>query len=108
MLMAADIVVSRAGANALYELLSLQRPHLLIPLTAVASRGDQLANARTFRDAGYSRVLEEQDATDEAFLESLWLLWRDREDVAAALAKFRRHDSVATITHLLRETAGNT
>ena len=50
----ADIVVSRAGANAICELLALQKPNLLIPLSAKASRGDQILNARSFEKQGYS------------------------------------------------------
>ena len=50
----ADIVISRAGANAICELLALHKPNLLIPLSANASRGDQILNARSFERQGYS------------------------------------------------------
>ena len=50
----ADIVVSRAGANAICELLDLRKPNLLIPLSAAASRGDQILNARSFQTQGFS------------------------------------------------------
>ena len=42
---AADIVVSRAGANSICEILALRKPNVLIPLSAAASRGDQILNA---------------------------------------------------------------
>ena len=57
----ADIVISRAGANAICELLALRKPNLLIPLSANASRGDQILNARSFERQGFSMVLEEED-----------------------------------------------
>ena len=57
----ADIVVSRAGANAICELLALKKPNLLIPLSAKASRGDQILNAASFQSQGYSLVLAEED-----------------------------------------------
>ena len=50
----ADIVISRAGANAICELLALRKPNLLIPLSANASRGDQILNARSFERQGFS------------------------------------------------------
>ena len=37
-----DMVVSRAGANAIFEFLALKKPNLLIPLPAASSRGDQI------------------------------------------------------------------
>lgn len=66
-LAASDFVISRAGANTLYELLSLHKPHLLIPLSARASRGDQIENAKHFEKLGYSYVLE-QDNLDSTQL----------------------------------------
>ena len=49
-----DVVISRAGANAICELLALHKPNLLIPLSANASRGDQILNARSFERQGFS------------------------------------------------------
>ena len=56
-----DIVISRAGAKAICELLALHKPNLLIPLSANASRGDQILNARSFERQGFSVVLEEEE-----------------------------------------------
>ena len=50
----ASLVISRAGANAICELLALHKPNILIPLSAAASRGDQILNATSFRSSGYS------------------------------------------------------
>lgn len=58
---AADLILSRAGANALFEILALQKPNLLVPLPLSASRGDQILNAAAFAAAGYSKVLPEED-----------------------------------------------
>ena len=67
----ADLVISRAGANAICELSALNKPNLLIPLSARASRGDQILNARSFEQLGYSKVLEEEELTDNTLLLSL-------------------------------------
>lgn len=56
----ASVVVSRAGANSVYELLALQKPHVFIPLSMASSRGDQVLNARHFASQGVSVVLEEE------------------------------------------------
>ena len=47
---------------------ALHKPNLLIPLSANASRGDQILNARSFERQGYSMVLEEEEITDEKLL----------------------------------------
>ena len=67
----ADIVISRAGANAICELKALHKPALLIPLSANASRGDQILNARSFEKQGYSMVLEEEEITEEILLKAI-------------------------------------
>lgn len=59
----ADIVISRAGANAICELLALKKPNILIPLPASASRGDQILNANSFQKQGFSYVLDEDTLT---------------------------------------------
>ena len=68
MLALADIVVSRAGANAICELLALRKPSVLIPLSLAASRGDQILNAQSFDKRGYAKLLLEEDLTNESRL----------------------------------------
>ncbi len=53
----ADLVVSRAGANSIAELLALKKVTLLVPLIK-GSRGDQLLNARKVAAQGYGLLLE--------------------------------------------------
>jgi len=62
----ADLVISRAGANAIFEFLALDLPMLLIPLSLAASRGDQIDNAKSFRERGFAEVLFEEDLTEES------------------------------------------
>lgn len=62
---AADLMVSRAGSNAIFEILALALPNLLIPLPLEASRGDQILNARYFEKMGFSDVLMQNDITPE-------------------------------------------
>ncbi|VYU55326.1 undecaprenyldiphospho-muramoylpentapeptide beta-N-acetylglucosaminyltransferase [Clostridium paraputrificum] len=85
---AADYIVSRAGANSIFEFLALKKPTLLIPLSRKASRGDQILNANSFKKEGYSLVLEEEEITKESFLSHLGeLRTRKRELISKMNAK---------------------
>ncbi len=66
-----DLVVSRAGATAIFEFLALQKPMLLIPLTREVSRGDQILNAEEFVKREYANILYEENITDETFLSAI-------------------------------------
>ncbi len=82
-LTAADRVVSRAGANSLFELLALRKPMLLIPLPANASRGDQILNAQSFARRGLAHVLLQEDLTSVTLRAALELLEREQDDLVA-------------------------
>lgn len=99
----ADVVVARAGANSIYELLVSRKPHILIPLTSAASRGDQLDNAKTFCAAGYSRMLDEKDG--ENLVDLVLQVHRDRQQIVHRIEQFTVLDSVAVIADLLSLTA---
>ncbi len=75
---AADLVVSRAGANVIYELLALTKPNLLIPLSAKVSRGDQILNAGSFKRSGFSKVLQEEETNNEVFMQNLEELYNEK------------------------------
>ena len=74
----ADIIVSRAGANALCEILAARKPALLIPYPKSASRGDQLLNAESFRSRGFSYVLMQEDMTSQTLVKAIENLYHDR------------------------------
>lgn len=99
----ADIVISRAGANAICELLALRKPNLLIPLSANASRGDQILNAKSFEKQGFSMVLEEEELCKESLIECVTKLYDDRDTYLAAMGKSTLQNSIATITGLIEE-----
>lgn len=98
-----DIVISRAGANAICELHALKKPNLLIPLSANASRGDQILNARSFQRQGYSMVLEEEEITEETLLNSIRELYQNRQSYIDTMAKSQTMDSISQITSLIEE-----
>ena len=99
----ADIVISRAGANAICELAALAKPNLLIPLSAKASRGDQILNARSFERQGYSMVLEEEEITDTTLLDSIKKLYQERDKYIAAMSAGKNLNSIQHIVSLIEE-----
>ena len=101
-----DVVLSRAGANAICELLALRKPSLLIPLPAASSRGDQILNARSFEKQGFSMVLEEENITPDSLLEAVRTLYENRSGLSAAMAASRQTDSIQTILSLIEEASG--
>jgi UDP-N-acetylglucosamine--N-acetylmuramyl-(pentapeptide) pyrophosphoryl-undecaprenol N-acetylglucosamine transferase len=100
-----DIVISRAGANAICELLALKKPALLIPLSAKASRGDQILNAHSFERQGFSMVLEEEALTKESFLAAVHELAEHRQNYIKTMNECPQSDAVDTILKLLDEAA---
>lgn len=83
----ADVLISRAGANALCEILALRKPALLIPYPAAASRGDQILNAESFRSRGLSQVLDQAEMTEETLVKRVVELYHDRGAIFDAMAK---------------------
>ena len=106
LLAAADVVLSRAGANALFELLSLSKLNILVPLSAAASRGDQIDNARVAADSGYSVVLSEADLTPETLLAALMDLEENHDQYAAALARFEHPQAAPAIVREITSAIG--
>lgn len=64
-LSAADIILSRAGANSIWEAAVLYKPMILIPLCGNGTRGDQVDNAEFFARKDAAKVLLGKDADNE-------------------------------------------
>lgn len=78
-LAASDLILSRAGANAVFEILALKKPSLLVPLPLSQSRGDQILNARYFEKNGYAKVLEQEKMDEKTLLESLKEIYLEKD-----------------------------
>ena len=104
---AADVVLSRAGANAVYEILALGKPHLFIPLPLSASRGDQIENADYFQKAGVSRVIANDELTGERLLSSLAEIQQNREQIKKAIQALNIQSGTAAIMDLIKETVND-
>lgn len=100
---AADIVVSRAGANAISELLALRKPNLLIPLPAKSSRGDQLLNAASFEAQGFSVVITEENLDEDILVDKIQELYFMRLSYIENMDKSNQMDAIDTIVRLIKQ-----
>jgi len=96
-----DVIISRAGANAICEILALNIPNLLIPLSKNASRGDQVLNARSFEKQGFSLVYEEEELTTLCLIEAVRELYNNKDKYIATMKATNQKDAVKMITDLI-------
>lgn len=99
----ADVVISRAGANAICELLALKKPNILIPLQA-ASRGDQLLNASSFLEQGFSAVIKEDYLDCSTLIEKIHEVYENRQSYIDTMMESKQLNSIETIMNLIEET----
>ena len=102
---ATDIVISRAGANAVFELLALCKPMLLIPLPLSASRGDQIQNAGYFSRKGYAMVLEQERLNAKSLLDSVNDLYDRRLSFIATMSAEAKADGTDEVLDVIRAAA---
>ena len=101
----ADLVISRAGANSICELLALKKPNILIPLPSASSRGDQLLNARSFEAQDFSIVINEDDLTASLLVDKVHELFFTRQTYRDAMSRSGQIDSITTIMKLIEAAA---
>ncbi|MBY7142996.1 undecaprenyldiphospho-muramoylpentapeptide beta-N-acetylglucosaminyltransferase [Virgibacillus sp. NKC19-3] len=101
---ATDLVLSRAGSNAIFEFLALRIPMLLIPLSRQASRGDQIINAKSFIEKGYARVLEEESLTIEVFVRELLQLKEYASIMTDHMKGYKSEKARERVLEVLQET----
>ncbi len=100
---AADIVLSRAGANAICELLALHKPNILVPLSAAVSRGDQILNARSFESQGFSYVLEEEQMNAATLLDAIHTVYNKRDTYRKNMESSSLSNGVDVVLKLIQE-----
>lgn len=98
----ADVVISRAGANAICELLALKKPNLLIPLQA-GSRGDQILNARSFEEQGFSITVREDFIDCDILTDKIKELYKNRQMYIDKMCESNQMNSIPTIMELIKE-----
>ena len=100
-----DVVLSRAGANAVFELLALNKPSVLVPLPRSASRGDQILNARYFERKGYALVLDQDAATKEDLTMAVNRLYDNRSAFVSRMEQETNRDGTQAILKIIRKAA---
>ena len=100
-----DIVVSRAGATMLFELRALRKPNLLIPLSRKASRGDQILNAESFENQGYSVVLQEEELNRQSLLKSIGKLYEHRHQYVDQMTETAEGQSLQQVINVIENAS---
>lgn len=96
-----DVVITRAGANALAECIALKVPTIAVPLEK-ASRGDQLQNAEYFKNKGAIKLLRESDMTPDTLAAAANAMYKDKFKYVAAMSAISV-DGTARICGMIKE-----
>lgn len=99
---ASEIVISRAGANALYEILALEKPHVLVPLSLKASRGDQLQNARYFEQQGISVVVQEEALSPATLISAVKAVVQKNDEIVNKIRALNIQSATSNIIELIK------
>ena len=100
-LAAADLVISRAGANSVYELIMAKKPNILIPLAAKSSRGDQILNANYCAENGYSELILQENLNPEILLKKIYTIEKNRDQIIKNMQGFNALNSIEIIYSLI-------
>lgn len=99
----ASMIISRAGANSIFEFLLLKIPSILVPLSTRSSRGDQILNARSFEKMGFCRVLMEEDIDRDKLFKTIMDVYNNRKYYIGNMSKKEVPDGTREIMKLIRE-----
>lgn len=102
---ASDLVISRAGANTICEILAMRKPNILVPLSAASSRGDQILNAESFHSQGFSYVVKEEELSNETLLDAIHTVFKNKDSYIDAMSKSTQNNAIDTITSLIEEVS---
>lgn len=96
-----DYIISRAGANSIFEFLALKKPTILIPLSRKASRGDQILNSKSFAKEGYSLMIEEEELIDDALYNKILELKKRKNELLSNMDKSESTNAADSIVKIL-------
>ena len=102
---ASSVVISRAGANSLYEILALGKAHILIPISSQVSRGDQIQNARYFQGLGISVVIQDQSLNADTLLHAVQELMLNKSDIDNKIKALKIESAAHKIVAIIKEQA---
>ena len=99
----ADLCISRAGANTVFEMASLSKPMLLIPLPKGVSRGDQILNAEYFKKLGLAEVLYQENLSTDTLISAINVLYAKRYKLSQNYKAHPIKDASARIAFILAQ-----
>jgi UDP-N-acetylglucosamine--N-acetylmuramyl-(pentapeptide) pyrophosphoryl-undecaprenol N-acetylglucosamine transferase len=99
----ADLVISRAGSNFIFEFLALKKPMILIPLPKKSSRGDQIDNAKIFQKQGFAEVILEDDLTEDSLLTTINTVYNNRADYIKKMDGWNSDRSLSRLFDLITQ-----
>lgn len=102
---ASSIVISRSGANSLYEILVLEKPHILIPLSGQVSRGDQIQNARYFQNEGISVVIADEAINADTLIQALHEVKAHQEEIKNKIKALNIDSAAERVVAIIKEQA---
>lgn len=100
-----SIIISRAGANSISEILALKKPNILIPLSSKASRGDQILNADSYKKSGFSEVLIEDKLTDTELVDMIYKVYKNRQIYIDKMKDSKQNNSIELIIEILKNVS---
>jgi len=98
---AADLIVTRAGASAIFEVAHFAKPMILVPYPFAMNH--QAENAKAFKDNGAAIMIEEKDLIPKIFKEHILRLFRDKEERRKLSEAAKRMSVPEASTNLARE-----
>lgn len=99
----ADLIISRAGATVLYEILALKKPNILIPLSKKASRGDQILNAESFKKQGLSYVIIEEELNNKSILEGIDEVYSNKASYINAMNLNKSNNGIDAVINIIQK-----
>jgi len=102
---ASSLVISRAGANSVYEILALGKPHILIPLSSKVSRGDQIQNARYFQKLGISVVIQDESLNAQVLVKAVHQVMQNKNDINNKMNALNIESAAEKIVAIIKEQA---
>jgi UDP-N-acetylglucosamine--N-acetylmuramyl-(pentapeptide) pyrophosphoryl-undecaprenol N-acetylglucosamine transferase len=102
-LAAANLVISRSGANSIYELIAFRKPSILIPLTKDFSRGDQILNAQYCVEHGYSEAILQEQLIPVFLLKKIEIVEQNHDSMIETIKEFEVLDGVKLIYEIVEK-----
>lgn len=102
----ADVAVCRGGAGSLSELRYYQCPHIVVPLPAKYSRGDQIDNARYFESRGICAVIEQSSLTPDRVHTQVATVLAQATAYRTAMAAESQADATQAVLAVLQSVQG--